>query len=92
MMKISTEDTMCPSVGVIRCSEDDLMMYENFGKTRLTIAHCFDFPIKALDFDVPRNEGREAIVLLGLGRPWNNEGQYYPARCYVLVINILIRE
>ena len=95
--KYVDELTECSSFGILRCKERDLRVETNeYGKKRLIISLPdnvkYDLPLKAYEYDYPGNNNTEALVLLGLGRPYDKEGQYSPKRCYILVVGILKRE
>ena len=90
------ENTRCASVGVVRCPESSMHLgWNEFGKRRLIIAipgePVWDLPVTGLTYDEPRQSDDEALILLGLGRAYDNEGRYNPPRCYLLVLNIFTR-
>ena len=91
--KFVTAKTNTNSVGILRCKEGDIDIFQNhYGKNRCSIRNQVrDIPLTALEYDKPVASGiRDALVVLGLGRPWNNDGKCNPARCYLLVVGIFI--
>ena len=49
----------------------------------------FDFPITCLDVNDSPDDDINVLVILGLGRPFDGNGQFQPKRCYILIIGII---
>lgn len=88
--KYVLEGTDCPSVGILRCIGVPIQLYYCFGKPRLKIGDSYDFPYKAYTHDqiIP---GCPALIVLGLGRPYDGDGLFIPKRCYLLALRILMQ-
>ena len=92
--KYVVENTRCRSVGVLKCLERNLRLETNqSGKRRLKITMAegstYDLPFTGLEYDFPNLLSNDvALVLLGLGRPFDGNGYYHPRRCYILALNI----
>ena len=95
--KYVVENTKCRSVGVLKCPERNLRFETNqSGKRRLIITTAggstYDLPFTGFEYAFPNSLSKDvALVLLGLGRPFDGNGCYHPRRCYILALNIFTR-
>lgn len=97
--------TVCPSVGILRCTVGDIKMYQisNSRNPSRTSTRCqisqgsetFDFPVTAQNRDALMSLNNQyasnpILVLLGLGRPYAGTGNIFnPLRCYILLIGVI---
>ncbi|VDI39624.1 Hypothetical predicted protein [Mytilus galloprovincialis] len=84
-----------PSAGILKCSSKNISRYFNnhYGKHRYLIrlpSGDYDLPITGINtVEIPKVE-KEVVVVLGLGRPYNREGSFNPARFYILVLGLFV--
>lgn len=85
------EQTDCSSAGVIR--SEAMIRFNDYMKKDYCHISCpsglYSFPITASEFYDIGAEYRDAVIVLGLGRPFTGrKGQHKPARCSVLAVGI----
>lgn len=78
------------SVGILRCKAEHVMRYvDDFDKNRCNIvvpSGIYDFPFTAIEYDDDIHPNDDVLVVLGLARPYDRDGEYLPPRCYILVV------
>ena len=91
------KDANCPSVGILKCKGKNLEVKKikaknGAEKKRLVVTlpyrDVYDFSLTGLAYQDPDQSDDTYLVLLGLARPWNNNGDFNPERCYVLALNV----
>ena len=93
------ENTQCPSVGILKCREQNLEATQTGGKKCLKIKipdnRSYNFKLMTLHAEVPtldKSSVDEVLVLLGLGNPWDGFKKFKgERRCIVLALNIFKR-
>ncbi|CAC5379498.1 unnamed protein product [Mytilus coruscus] len=87
------ENTHCSSAGILRCTA---YLEYNESKTKYCCkVECksgtYNMPVKVIgieDIDTKPILYPDALIVLGLGRPFVGKQKYCPARCYLLVVGI----
>lgn len=85
------ENTQCSSVGILRSLA--LIPSKKFRKKYYCKIRCnsgvYNLPIKALQYDNIGTSYTDAVIVLGLGRPYKGKkDEHDPARCSLLAVGI----
>lgn len=88
------ENTDSPSTGILKCRSENVSIYFNeWGKIRCSIqmdSGSYEFPVTGIDMEENPDESKDLIIVLGLARPYDKDGEFVPARCYILVVGLFI--
>ncbi|VDH97555.1 Hypothetical predicted protein [Mytilus galloprovincialis] len=85
------ENTKCSSVGILRSCA--FIQFNEFKKKNYCKILCksgvYFLPITAMTYDNIGISYTDALIVLGLGRPYRGKtDEYDPARCYLIVVGI----
>lgn len=89
------ENKQSRSAGILRCSSNMvsnmyISIYKKLRSRIILASGLYDLPVTALRFDVLPEDNKDIIVVLGLGRPYSNSGEYKSPRYYILVVGLFV--
>lgn len=87
------ENTQCSSVGILKSSA--MIAFNPFKQKYYCKLKCksgvYVLPITAMQYTNIGQSYTDAVIVLGLGRPYKGKkNEYDPARCYLLAVGIYL--